>query len=258
MLKKKQEPRPETSAEGALLGLQQKMLRIQQGIWHGRERVIVVFEGFDAAGKGGAIRRVTETLDPRGFRVHPIAAPDPKDQARHYLYRFWRHLPEPGTIAIFDRSWYGRVLVEKVEKLAPRGRIEAAFDEINAFEKLLTDDGIRLIKIFLAISKKEQLKRYQDRLNDPYKQWKLTAEDIRNRSRWSQYVKAVDEMFDRTSTAESGWHLVGADHKPSARVSVLEILTTELKPHEKWMNSRAARWRQLSLRDALRKAEKGT
>src|SRR5262249_29987963 len=147
--------------------------------------------GFDAAGKGGAIRRLVEKLDPRGFKVHPIGPPEAVEQQIHYLYRFWTRLPKPGTIAIFDRTWYGRVLVEKVEKLAARKRCEQAYEEIVNFEKTLVQDGISLIKIFLAISKKEQLKRFEDRLNDPYKEWKLTKDDVEDRRRWDKYVKAA-------------------------------------------------------------------
>ena len=158
--------------------LQLEMLRIQQGVWHQKKRAIVVFEGFDAAGKGGAIQRLTEKLDPRGFQVHPIGPPNPGEQQKHWLYRFWKCLPATGTLAIFDRSWYGRVLVERVEHLIGKPQWKRAYHEIREFERMLTDDGIDLIKVFIAISKAEQLRRFEKRLEDPYKLWKLTMADI--------------------------------------------------------------------------------
>jgi polyphosphate kinase 2 (PPK2 family) len=233
--------------------LQLKMLRIQQGVWHKKDRVIIAFEGFDAAGKGGAIRRVTENLDPRGVRVHPIGAPGKTEQAKHYLYRFWRKLPAPGRIAIFDRTWYGRVLVERVEKLIPKEVWKRSYTEINQFEKLLHDDGVKIIKIFLKISKKEQLKRFEERLNDPYKQWKITEDDIRNRSNWNDYIKAVDEMVRETDTKACPWHIVETDDKDLAREEVLSIITKELNHIEKWMEGRAKEYHSEELKKALNK-----
>ena len=214
----------EKSEENLMRDLQHRLLRIQQGIWHQKVRVIFVFEGFDAAGKGGIIRRITENWDPRGVRVHPIGAPSPQEQKRHYLYRFWKKLPDPGTIVIFDRSWYGRVLVEKVDKLIDKKDVERSYPEINEFEKMLTDDGICLFKFFIAISKKEQLDRFEDRLNDPYKLWKLNLDDIRARKHWDDYVKAADRMLHETDTKHAPWHLIWGNHKPSARNEVLSIL----------------------------------
>lgn len=219
--------------------LQLKMLRIQQGVWHCKERVIIAFEGVDAAGKGGAIRRMTENLDPRGYSVHPIGAPLPAEQEKHYLYRFWTRLPAKGTIAIFDRTWYGRVLVERVEKLISKKEWQRAYDEINHFEKLLVDDGVLIIKIYLKISKKEQLKRFEDRINDPYKQWKITEEDIRNRSKWNDYVKATDDMFRHTNTKKCPWHVVETDDKDEAREQIMKIITRELKHIHDWMETTA-------------------
>ena len=235
--------------------LEEKMLRIQQGVWHQKKRVILVFEGFDAAGKGGVIRRLVEKLDPRGVQVHGISAPNESERGQHYLARFWEKLPEPGCIAIFDRSWYGRVLVERVEDLIPHSRWKEAFGEINEFEKMLVNDGIEVIKFFLAISKDEQLKRYEDRLNDPYKQWKLTDEDIRNRKRWKSYVGASDEMFQKTSTSRAPWNLIEADHKPSTRHAVMEIVTKKLRPFEKWMSSQAAHWDHQHLKKKLKRLD---
>lgn len=217
--------------------LQLKMLRIQQGVWHRKERVIIVFEGMDAAGKGGAIRRLTEMLDPRGVRVHPIGPPTPEEQGKHWLYRFWRDLPDLGVIAIFDRSWYGRVLVERVDKLTPETHWKRAFDELNQFEKMLTSDGITLIKIFLDISKGEQLKRFEARLADPYKQWKITKADIDAREKWSGYQKAIKDMLKKCD--EVPWHVIDADDKDEARIEVLKVVTRELKSYQDWMEKKA-------------------
>lgn len=219
--------------------LQLKMLRIQQGVWHCKERVIIAFEGVDAAGKGGAIRRITENLDPRGVHVHPIGAPDPVEQGKHYLYRFWTKLPAKGTIAIFDRTWYGRVLVERVEKLIDQKSWERAYGEINQFEKLLIDDGVKIIKIFLKISKEEQLKRFKDRLEDPYKVWKITPEDIRNRAKWDDYEKAYERMIEETDKKHARWHVVETDDKDEARKKVLKIITKELQTVHDWMEDNA-------------------
>ena len=208
--------------------LQNQMLMIQQTYYHERRRALLVFEGWDAAGKGGAIRRLTETLDPRGFHVWPIGAPKPDEQGRHYLYRFWERLPEPGTIAIFDRSWYGRVLVERVEGLIPRPVWKRAFDEINEFERMLVDDGACVVKIFLHIPPEEQLERFAERLSNPYKRWKLTEDDIRNHRRWDDYAEAIEDMFDRTSTKHAPWHVIYGERKWVARVEVLKAVTQAL------------------------------
>lgn len=215
--------------------LQLKILRIQQGIFHKKERLILVFEGFDAAGKGGAIRKITEPLDPRGYRVHPIGPPGEKEQGRHYLYRFWKRIPRKSMIAIFDRSWYGRVLVERVEKLTPKERWKMAYSEINQFEKVLTDDGVIIIKFFLKITKGEQLKRFEARLKDPYKRWKITKEDIKNRSKWDKYVEAAEDMILETSTEHCPWHVIATDNKDEAREQVLRIITNKCSGIGKWM-----------------------
>jgi AMP-polyphosphate phosphotransferase len=231
--------------------LQLKMLRIQQGVWHCKDRVIIALEGMDAAGKGGAIRRITENLDPRNVIVYPIGAPDPVEQGKHYLYRFWTKIPSKGTIAIFDRTWYGRVLVERVEKLIKKPAWERAYDEINQFEKLLIDDGIKIVKIYLRISKKEQMQRFEDRLRDPYKQWKITEEDIRNRAKWNDYKKATDDMIRETDTKICPWHIVDTDDKDEAREMVLEIITKELKDIYDWMEDHAHALNQDELKTAL-------
>jgi polyphosphate kinase 2 (PPK2 family) len=233
--------------------LQLEMLKIQQGLYHSKERAIIMFEGFDAAGKGGAIKTLTENLDPRGFRVHPIGAPTEEEQGKHWLYRFWSSLPQQGNIAIFDRSWYGRVLVERVERIIPHKRIEEAYGEINQFEKMLEDDGIRIIKIFIAITKDEQLERFEVRLSDPYKQWKITDDDIRARKNWNEYVKATDIIFKHTDTKQCPWHLVEGNSKKSARYEVLKIITHELRHHGKWIDKKAGATGKLKIEKALRK-----
>lgn len=214
--------------EDCLKDLQHQMLRIQQAYFHQDLRALIVFEGWDAAGKGGAIRRLTENLDPRGIRVYPIGAPSAEDQGRHYLFRFFANLPAPGSMAVFDRSYYGRVLVERVEGFASEEQWQRAYHEINEFERLLIDDGVRVVKLFLHIDADEQLKRFEERLNDPVKRWKLTAEDIRNRQQWPAYETAIDDMFEKTSTEAAPWHVIPANHKWFARVSALRIITENL------------------------------
>ncbi len=233
--------------------LQLQVLRIQQGTFFSKRRVIIAIEGVDASGKGGAIRKLTENLDPRSFIAHPIGAPDPEEQGKHYLYRFWSRLPAPGMMAIFDRTWYGRVLVERVEKLIPPPVWRRAYSEINQFEKLLTDDGVKLIKICLKISKKEQLRRFEDRLRDPYKQWKITTEDVRNRSKWANYRHAYEDMFRLTNTEHCPWHVVDTDDKDQARRQVLEIVASECSDLRQWMERHALVLKHRELKQALSK-----
>ncbi len=208
---------------------QRRLLDVQQAYYHQNRRAIIVFEGWDASGKGGAIRRVTERLDPRGFQVHPIGAPSQEEQGKHYLYRFQMRLPAPGKIAIFDRSWYGRVLVERIEGFADEPEWQRAYQEINEFERMLTDDNARIIKIFLHITPEEQLKRFSERLANPIKRWKLTEEDIRNRQRWPEYEQAINQMFMYTSTKTSPWHPIAADHKWYARLEVLKHIVKTME-----------------------------
>jgi AMP-polyphosphate phosphotransferase len=225
--------------ERRLEELQRRMLLIQQGLFHTRERAIIAIEGFDASGKGGTIRRLTAVLDARGVRVIPIGPPSQDEQGRHWLFRFWRELPLPGTITVFDRTWYGRVLVERVERLATKPEWRRAYLEINEFERMLVDDGVDLVKIFLGISKAEQLRRFEERLRDPYKQWKLSEADVRARKKWDEYVEAVDDAFARTDTPRARWHLVPADHKWYARLQALQIITGKLARHAEWMEAEA-------------------
>ena len=243
---------PKDESEAQIKDLQLCMVRVQQGLWHQKKRAIIAFEGFDAAGKGGAIQRITENLDPRGFKVHPIGPPSRDEQGKHWLYRFWKGLPSPGTLAIFDRTWYGRVLVERVEGMAEKSAWKRAYGEINEFERMLTDDGVDIIKVFFAISKDEQLKRFEERLTDPYKQWKLTSADIEARKHWGKYVEAVDEMIEKTSLSNSKWQIIPADHKSYARVEALKIVTKVLERHSTWMEIRVGQSEQKSLKQALK------
>ncbi len=208
--------------EAALEKRQLAMLALQQTYWHEKRRGVIVFEGVDAAGKGGAIRRLTEKLDPRGVHVWPIGPPTPDEQGKHYLYRFWQRLPEPGTLAIFDRSWYGRVLVERVDGLCPPSAWKRAYGEIVEFEKMLVDDGVRIAKIFLHISPVMQLKRFAERLDDPTKRWKLTEADLAAHGKSDEYRNAIDDMLDRTSWKGARWNAIHADDKERARVGALD------------------------------------
>ena len=190
---------------------------------------ILVFEGWDASGKGGAIRRVTTALDARGSRVVPIAAPNDEERAHHYLWRFWRHLPRAGVVTVFDRSWYGRVLVERVEGFAAPVDWQRAYHEINAFEEQLADHGIVLVKFWMHVTPDEQLRRFKDRERAAFKRWKLTDEDWRNRERWNDYARAVNEMVERTSTHFAPWTLVEANDKCFARIKVLDTVNKSLE-----------------------------
>jgi polyphosphate kinase 2 (PPK2 family) len=194
-----------------------------------RRPVVLVFEGWDAAGKGGAIKRLTDVLDARDYRVHSVAAPTDEERAHHYLWRFWRRLGRAGTVTIFDRSWYGRVLVERVEGFATEAAWRRAYAEIRRFEENLVDDGQLVVKIWLHISSEMQLQRFQEREKTPWKQWKITEEDWRNREQWAAYEEAVDAMIERTSTRRCPWTLVGADDKYTARIRVIGTFADALE-----------------------------
>jgi polyphosphate kinase 2 (PPK2 family) len=212
--------------EKTLADLQLEILEAELKLRECCNPAVVLFEGWDAAGKGGAIKRLTEKLDPRGFSVWSISVPTHEEKLHHYLWRFWSKLPERGRWAIFDRSWYGRVLVERVDGLAKKEAWQRAYREINDFERQLVDDGTVVVKIFLAITKDEQLARFKERESSPYKQWKIGSADWHNRENWDAYVEAAEEMFAETSTSVAPWTVVGADRKWHAR---LEVLRTVLK-----------------------------
>lgn len=210
--------------ERRLQSMQSTMQAIQQAYLGTRERAVVVLEGWDTAGKGGIVRRLGWALDPRSFKVYPIAAPLPQEQGRHYLQRFWERLPAPGQIVVFDRSWYGRVLVERVEGLAHKREWRRAYDEINEFERMMIADGMRIAKFFLHITPAEQVRRFKDRLSNPLKRWKLSYEDFRNRSRWADYERAIEDMLEKTSARQAPWFLIPANDKPYARLAVFTTL----------------------------------
>lgn len=190
---------------------------------------LLVFEGWDAAGKGGAIRRVTAAMDSRHYRVIPIAAPTDEERAQHYLWRFWRHLPRGGRVTVFDRSWYGRVLVERIEGFATEDAWMRAYSEINAFEEQLVSHGYALCKFWIHITKEEQYRRFKDREQIAHKAWKLTDEDWRNRARWDAYELSVNDMVERTSTSIAPWTLVEGNDKNFARVKVARTVCERLK-----------------------------
>ena len=214
--------------ERELLRRQVQLRELAFHLYQRKRSLIVVMEGWDAAGKGGAIRRMTEKLDPRGYEVFPIAAPEGDDKQHHYLWRFWRRLepPEEKQVLIFDRSWYGRVMVERVEGFAAETAWKRAFREINEFERQLTGAGAILVKFWMHISRDEQLRRFRSREKTAYKRWKLTREDWRNREKWARYQAAVEEMLLRTSTSYAPWTVVESNFKWFARVKCLGTLVT--------------------------------
>jgi polyphosphate kinase 2 (PPK2 family) len=213
----------------ALKKYQGRLNLLHREAWQRKISTLGVFEGWDAAGKGGAIRRCTAALDARHYRVIPFAAPSDEERAHHYLWRFWRHLGRAGRVTFFDRSWYGRVLVERVEGLAAEDEWMRAYAEINDFEAQLVEHGIVLVKFWLHITPEEQLARFESRERTPYKRWKLTDEDWRNREKWADYEMAVNDMVERTSTSVAPWTLVEANDKRYARVKVLETLCQRLE-----------------------------
>jgi polyphosphate kinase 2 (PPK2 family) len=208
--------------QGRLNGLQRKMREVGA-------TSVMAFEGWDAAGKGGAIRRITDALDSRSVHVRPVAAPTDEELAQHYLWRFWRHVPRAGHIAIFDRSWYGRVLVERVEGFASDDEWHRAYAEINGFEEQLVHHGTVLLKFFIYIDPDEQAKRFKQRLKIPYKRHKMTDEDLRNRERWGEYETAVHDMVEQTSTRTAPWVLIEGNDKRFARIKVLKTICERLE-----------------------------
>jgi polyphosphate:AMP phosphotransferase len=191
--------------------------------------VIMVFEGVDAAGKGGAIRRITQAIDARLCHITPIAAPTEEERAQPYLWRFWRNLPRKGRLAIFDRSWYGRVLVERVEGFCSEADWLRAYGEINDFEEQIHDSGGIILKFWLSISQEEQLRRFEERQNSPFKRFKITEDDWRNRNKWDSYETAICAMLDRTSTEIAPWTLVESEDKYFGRIKILRTLCQRIE-----------------------------
>ena len=209
--------------------LQDKLGQLHNRLYRKQVPVVIVYEGWDAAGKGGNIKRVAGALDPRGYEVLPIASPEPHEKARHYLWRFWKRLPKTGHIAIFDRSWYGRVMVERLEGFCSENDWQRAYNEMNEFEKELHEWGAVIIKFWVQIDKDTQLARFEERQNTPEKQWKITDEDWRNREKWDAYEVAVDEMIQKTSTVYAPWHILESVDKKYARIKALRIIVEELE-----------------------------
>lgn len=209
--------------------LQERLGELHNRLYRKKVPVIIAYEGWDAAGKGGNIKRITGALDPRGYEVHPIASPEPHEKARHYLWRFWTRLPKTGHIAIFDRTWYGRVMVERLEGFCNENDWKRAYNEINEFEKELHDWGAVIIKFWVQIDKDTQLARFTDRQNTPEKQWKITEEDWRNREKWDLYEGAVNEMIQKTSTTYAPWNVLESVDKKYARIKALKILIKALE-----------------------------
>ena len=211
-----------------LAQVQLTLTAIQQAYLFSGRSAVIVFEGWDAAGKGGTIRRTSAAFDPRSFKVWPIGPPRNYYLARLYLLRFMERLPPAGAITAFDRSWYGRVLVERVEELIPTRRWKAAYREITEFERMMTDDGTRLVKLFFHITPEEQLRRFEARLHDPMKRWKLSFEDFRNRRHWDDYVQATEEMLARTSTPNAPWCVIPAEDKRYGRIAAMTEIARRL------------------------------
>ena len=209
--------------------LQKRLLTLQNKMYLKRVPVVLAFEGWDAGGKGGAIKRLTQAMDPRGYEVVPVAAPNDIEKAHHYLWRFWDKIPKAGHMAIFDRTWYGRVLVERIEGFAAEEEWSRAYSEINNMEEQFVNAGYIVLKFWIHIDKEEQERRFHERENTPEKQWKITEEDWRNRAKWDEYEKAVDEMIVRTSTADAPWIVVEGNSKYYARIKVLETVVNALE-----------------------------
>jgi AMP-polyphosphate phosphotransferase len=208
---------------------QLRLLNLQRALMESKHSVVIVVEGPDAAGKGGAIKRLVEKLDPRTYRVYSIVKPTQEEYRYHYFWRFWNKLPPYGQMAIFDRSWYGRVLVERVEGFASPIEWKRAFREINEFERLLVEDGTSIVKVYFHITKEEQLERFKRREADPLKHWKITEEDWRNRRKWDQHNEAAEEMFEQTGTAFASWTVLEANFKWYARLKFLKTTIRALE-----------------------------
>ncbi len=209
--------------------LQKELKNLGNKVYRKKIPVVIAYEGWDAAGKGGNIKRITGALDPRDYVVEPIASPEPHEKARHYLWRFWTRLPKTGHITIFDRTWYGRVMVERLEGFCSENDWQRAYNEINEFEKELCDWGAVVIKFWVQIDKDTQLSRFNDRQKTPEKQWKITDEDWRNREKWDLYETAIDEMIAKTSTTFAPWYVLESVDKKYARIKALKIVIEQIK-----------------------------
>ncbi|MDQ4419618.1 polyphosphate kinase [Sphingobium sp. DEHP117] len=217
--------------DAALSDLQDRLERIQTAhIVHGR-RSVILFEGWDASGKGGIIKRLTATLDPRYYQVWPIGAPSEEEKDHHFLWRFWRRLPSARNIGIFDRSWYGRVLVERVEGFCTEREWKRGYDEINEFEAQQIDSGTNIVKLFVHVTQEEQDKQLAERLDDPWKRWKTGAEDYRNRARRADYLEAMHEMFRLTDTRWAPWTVIDGNNRKAGRIAALTAIANALEKY---------------------------
>jgi len=212
-----------------LPGLQQRLYDLEKACWDNGVPTVIVFEGWDAAGKGTTIAALTQRLDPRGFRMYPIAAARTSEQQRPWLWRFWLKVPNRGEMAIFDHSWYARVLEDRVEKTIPEKAWREAYRDIVEFERMLADDGAAILKFFLHISRKEQTARFKARLQNPEKHWKLEESDFKDRKLWPKFMSAYDEVLSRTSTAQAPWYIIPADHKWYRDLAVAGIVLDALR-----------------------------
>lgn len=214
--------------ETGLKDRQQRLVLLQRAYARQGRSAVVVLEGCDAAGKGGIIRRIAWATDPRTLRVWSIGAPSGEERREHWMQRFWGRVPRSGEIAVFDRSWYGRVLVERVAGFTPEADWRRAYDEINRFERMLVDEGMRLVKLFLDITPETQLERFRDRYEDPAKRWKMTEEDLRNRGQWDDYVAAYRDMRTLCSPPEAPWETIAADDERHARIAAFDAILAVL------------------------------
>ncbi len=212
-----------------LAKLTERLARIQAAHIARGKSAIIAFEGWDASGKGGAIQRLTASWDPRWYEVWPIGAPTTEERERHFLWRFWKGLPARGEINIFDRTWYGRVLVERVEGFCTEADWKRAYDEINEFEAQQKDNGVTLVKLFMHVTQHEQDRRFKDRLESPWKRWKTGKDDYRNRARRADYLKAYHTMFERTDTRWAPWKVIDANDKKAARIAVMTYVADRLE-----------------------------
>jgi len=212
-----------------LAALQERLSRILVSHIVNRRRSIVLCEGWDAAGKGGAIQRLTAGWDPRAYRVWPISAPTDEEKARHFLWRFWTKLPAAGTIAVFDRSWYGRVLVERVEGYASEAEWRRAFDEIEAFEAQQIEDGTTIVKLFFHVTQETQDERLRARIDHPWKRWKVTPDDFRNRAKRDAYLAAIEDMLAETDSKAAPWHIIDGNNKKAARIAAMTAAAEALE-----------------------------
>lgn len=217
--------------DDALAALQERLAHVQVAHIVHKRRALILLEGWDAAGKGGIIQRLTAQWDPRNFEVWPIKAPSPEELAHHFLWRFWKRLPANGNINVFDRSWYGRVLVERVEGYASEAEWRRGYDEINEFEAQQVDSGTTIVKLFVHTTQETQDKRLKERLEHPWKRWKTGLEDYRNRDKREPYLDAMAEMFRRTDTRWAPWHVIDGNNKKAARIAALGIIAKQLEAH---------------------------